>query len=270
MTKTFKQLCEEKGFTTYIDEDISLPEKQTYEEPIEYINFGKYVSAGELQEEYETRGVVPVDPYTILESIDENLEEKRHYIGTQWKDANGNYCSAFFNRWCRGRRVRVRRHDDGWYGPWWFPVVRKTAFNKPKTALPVGEEESIKARLLPQIDESEGCWNWNGVVSKGYGLIKIHSRSVRVHRLMYEVFIGPIPEGFVIDHLCKNKKCVNPDHLEAVTSRENTLRGDGITAKQARQKMCMRGHELPKFRSGRRQCKKCAKDRKRNGVTKIL
>lgn len=72
-----------------------------------------------------------------------------------------------------------------------------------------------------------------GISSNSYSYIRINGKRHAIHRYMYEKHIGKIPEGYVIDHLCENIKCVNPYHLEAVTCRENVLRGTGITSRQA-------------------------------------
>jgi HNH endonuclease len=75
---------------------------------------------------------------------------------------------------------------------------------------------------------SNGCWNWdNQVDSDGYGRGADYStgRRTRAHILVYEAHVGPVPEGLQLDHLCRNKRCVNPTHLEPVTNRENTHRG---------------------------------------------
>lgn len=87
--------------------------------------------------------------------------------------------------------------------------------------------EELASRLLSRHLDS-GCWSWTGPQqSKGYGQIGLSSprRLVFVHRLAYEVFVGPIPYGMTIDHLCSNKLCINPGHLEVVTRGENTRRG---------------------------------------------
>lgn len=70
-----------------------------------------------------------------------------------------------------------------------------------------------------------GCWEWQAGRSRdGHGNFSVGGRAIRAHRWSYEYFVGPIPDGLVIDHLCVNPPCVNPDHLEPVTHRENTLR----------------------------------------------
>jgi len=82
------------------------------------------------------------------------------------------------------------------------------------------------------------------------------------HRISYELLKGDIPEGLDLDHLCRNRGCVNPDHLEPVTRKENLLRGNTIPAKHARKTHCPQGHEYTKgntfiSKSGSRHCRKC-------------
>ena len=111
-----------------------------------------------------------------------------------------------------------------------------------------------------------GCWQWVGTVStNGYG----QWGNRRAHRAVYEMYKGPIPDGLQLDHLCRNRPCVNPDHLEPVTCRENILRGVGHTSQNARKTHCKRGHPLegrnlrPDItRLGGRGCRLCSNARR--------
>lgn len=89
----------------------------------------------------------------------------------------------------------------------------------------------------------DSCWEWSGSkMPTGYGSFYLDGASTTAHRAAYILCVGPIPSKHVVDHLCRNPGCVNPDHLEAVTNRENTLRGDaGDVHRSGR---CRRGHRL--------------------------
>lgn len=88
------------------------------------------------------------------------------------------------------------------------------------------------------------CWEWVGAVgSGGYGHMRVEGKTPKAHRISYELNVGPIPEGLVLDHLCRNTLCVRPEHLEPVTQRVNVLRGGGVAAVAARKTHCLRGHE---------------------------
>lgn len=74
-----------------------------------------------------------------------------------------------------------------------------------------------------------GCWEWEGEKNRnGYGRVWVDGKRLMVHRVVYELLVEPIQEGLVLDHLCRNRPCCNPEHMDPVTVRENTLRGEAI------------------------------------------
>lgn len=120
--------------------------------------------------------------------------------------------------------------------------------------------------------EPSGCWMWRRLVDKdGYGKVQIGGKSLLGHRVFFTHFKGPIPPGLELDHLCRRPGCVNPEHLEPVTRRENCLRGTNPCAENARRTKCVNGHPLvaPNMRiiysEGRlkRRCRACVRDRMR-------
>lgn len=95
-----------------------------------------------------------------------------------------------------------------------------------------------------KVEMTDTCWLWTGTRSQaGYGRVSLdNARTTGAHRISYELVVGPIPAGLVLDHLCRNPPCVNPAHLEPVTTRENVLRGESPPAKIIRAGVCPKGH----------------------------
>lgn len=126
-------------------------------------------------------------------------------------------------------------------------------------------------RFEAKVIRREGCWGWDGAhMWNGYAaLYDNDAKNQRhAHRFAYRHFIGPIPNGLHIDHICRNRGCVNPWHLRLVTLAENVLLGDGITARNARKTHCKRGHSFDEANThidnrGNRSCRTCSRDRMR-------
>lgn len=118
-------------------------------------------------------------------------------------------------------------------------------------------------RFLAKVTVSDtGCHLWTGAtMTNGYGRFGGEGRAVLAHRWAYEHFIGPIPEGLELDHLCRVRNCVNPFHLEPVTGAENRRRGEGFAGRQSRQTACKHGHPLDEENTyvwrGQRKCRTC-------------
>lgn len=108
-----------------------------------------------------------------------------------------------------------------------------------------------------------GCWEWQGTMfSQGYGALSVRGKNRYAHRVSYTLHKGPIPPGLVIDHECKNTRCVNPDHLRAVTQRQNVIDyGSSPAARAARDDRCGSGrHDMSDVyvrKNGYRQCRPC-------------
>lgn len=145
--------------------------------------------------------------------------------------------------WCKKHYQRWKRSGD------------------PEHRRPSPDERFWAKVYLPPCEDD--CWTWTAARNPlGYGRFD----SGFAHRWSYEQEIGPIPAGLTIDHLCRNTSCVSPAHLEPVTNRENILRGEGSSAKRARQTACIHGHPFDASNtyinpSGWRQCRACKRRR---------
>lgn len=151
------------------------------------------------------------------------------------------WCEAHYARWRRGvpidgepvsDRVRGGCAVDGcdrehMARGWCFPHWKKwRRYGDPLVGAPAEDE-----RFWSRVEKTDSCWNWTGsCFATGYASFWIPRRRVVAHRYAYELLIGPIPEGLQLDHMCHNRKCVNPDHLRPVTAKQNRENLLGATA----------------------------------------
>lgn len=125
---------------------------------------------------------------------------------------------------------------------------------------------SVIERLKNKIIKKKGCWLWIGyITNNGYGMIHYKRKTDYSHRVSYQIFKGKIPENKELDHLCRNRSCINPKHLEPVIRSENALRGLGpkkLGLLNSSKKKCQNGHFFNKKntyyrKSGGRACRPC-------------
>jgi hypothetical protein len=118
-------------------------------------------------------------------------------------------------------------------------------------------------RWLKYVNKTDACWIWIGdKLRLGYGRFWFAGKTRLAHRWFYEYMLGELPKHLTLDHLCRNRLCVKLTHLEPVTIRENTLRGSGAAAQNARKTHCLRDHKFSTgntytWKSRQRQCKIC-------------
>ena len=144
-------------------------------------------------------------------------------------------------------------------------TTRKASPDMPQ-ARPAVERFQEKYSVNPDT----GCWEWTACLHDGgYGLLNVGGRMVRAHRFSYELHVGPIPDGLVLDHLCRNRACCNPEHLNPCTRGENLHAPDSESpaAVYKARTHCKHGHEYTDdtiyWHRGARYCKVCLRNRKR-------
>lgn len=129
-------------------------------------------------------------------------------------------------------------------------------------------DASVQSRFWRQTMKVEdGCIVWAGTLTpRGYGQFSVDNKHYAAHRLAYSKLVGPVPVGLVCDHLCRNRACVNPEHIDVVTNRENIIRGEGpamLTRMNRAKTHCPAGHEYTVTNTrvdsrGRRGCRTCS------------
>lgn len=127
--------------------------------------------------------------------------------------------------------------------------------------------QTAEERFWLNVVKSDGCWTWRGSHSEGYARFMVQGRTVGAHVYSYTLLVGPVPAGLELDHVCRNRGCVNPKHLDPVTTLENIRRGQGVGAINARKTHCDNGHALvgrnvipqrgPYSKPNHRRCRAC-------------
>jgi len=138
--------------------------------------------------------------------------------------------------------------------------------NGTKLGRPRATDDEYVARFLSKINKTPSCWEWTDVLhSDGYGSFFFKKKNIKAHRFSFELFNESIKHDYVIDHICRNRKCVNPEHLRQVTKRENAIyNSESVSAKNLLKTHCPKGHaydenNIGKRKDSRRKCKACAR-----------
>lgn len=120
---------------------------------------------------------------------------------------------------------------------------------------------STEERFWSRVDASGDCWEWTGGQQSGYGYFSAGGKKVRVHRFAWVVLVGPLDDDETLDHLCRNRSCVSPAHLEPVSAAVNVKRGWGFVGVNVRLSACRQGHPFDEantyLKDGRRHCRRC-------------
>ena len=135
-----------------------------------------------------------------------------------------------------------------------------------RSGLLVADQRTPYQRFWDSVCVTDSCWLWVGFLRDGYGSMLLDGKRSGVHRISYQWLVGPIPDGLQLDHLCRVRNCVNPEHLEPVTQRVNILRGRGAAVGNLEKTECPRGHayageNLRVYSGGGRECAACGRAR---------
>lgn len=160
-------------------------------------------------------------------------------------------------------------------------AVKKDPPSARDVKLPTGiDREKLEGRFWAKVDKNgplwagTACWVWTAARSEGYGRFVVEGHVLKASRVAYELLIAPISVGLTLDHLCRNTGCVNPAHMEAVTTGVNVLRGNTITATNAVKTHCRQGHPYDLWNTytrksgaqkGNRICRQCSHVRYQRG-----
>lgn len=139
----------------------------------------------------------------------------------------------------------------------WLSAERFAAYGRPNLALRV--DANVRFDRSYTVDAATGCWVWSlSLDTSGYGRLRIDGRQLSSHRFAYQRFVGPISDGMQLDHLCRNRACCNPAHLEQVTLHENIRRGGPATKVDCANGHPLSGDNLVIRTSGKRACRICS------------
>lgn len=239
-----KGLIEKRKFD-YVDTDIEANfELEEVRGEYRLFHFNRYISSEDAISEIEKEGYLPANATELLSWEDWNGTDSVIALGSV-ASVSGRRRVLSLWEFSSERSLHLCWFDRDWFVYCRFLAIKATV--KPTASdIEHGElDEDFAKRFWSKVEKTEECWNWTAAKhGQGYGLIKKGDTSVRAHRISVLMSGREIPDGYNVDHLCRNTSCVRPDHLEVVTSKENTLRGNGITAQEARQTHCKREHEF--------------------------
>lgn len=242
----------------YADEIIAASDGTTTDGEWEVVSFDHDAATEEVLAEFAKRGL---ERPTVQDALDYDWNGKDTivFMHEPWRASLGDLHVLYLVLWGGKRRLY-----STWVGPTW---AQQCLFPGRRPKVGVAAD-----KVIDGIELKNTCWEWNKSLRRGYGRIKQDGKMLGAHRVVYEHLVGKIPNGMILDHVCRNRSCVNPQHLEIVSNKENILRGNGPTALNAKKKNCNKGHPLNGVnlvvRYSKRYCKEC--ERKRNRQSKSI